>query len=208
MKTYYSWECPPRKLVDGVLDFDVDLDEIFVGKKLDKFTELPKVIEFKEIEKDFVGDNYYKIIADTNLLILSQESKKVSFKLFKEKLQAESDKLYGKGKVKVVLFSELIDFEEYNKLFFSFFESFWDLVSLQDFFLIKKYLREHVGLDNSLKTDEFCKKVIVSYIVEGILIPKVFDSPVWINFDEPEVLANMSNKICNKIEIVGGKNGG
>ncbi|MBT4174331.1 hypothetical protein HOC80_03870 [archaeon] len=182
---YFSWECPPRVLKNGKLDFDVDLAKIFNGERLDEFTELPKFIEFKEIEEKFVGKNYVKIIADTNASILAKQN--FSFKKYKEELQRRC-------KSKVVLFSEIVDMNQYKKKFELVYRDFWDHVSLKEFLEIKSYLKEHVGLDD----DDFVRRVIVSYIVEGFLIP--YD--VWVNFDEPKVLAEMTNRIEKRIKIL------
>ena len=220
-KTYYSWECPPRILSDrDVLDFRIDFDKVFKGIKVDSFTELPKIIEFKDIEKNFLknivkSNSYYKIIADTNAYSLSPESMRLIgknnlkdiFCIFRDKIQKICDYQYGLGKVKVVLFTNLIkDYtKSYNELFLEYSQKINDLVKDKEFDEIKKYLKKHVGIKNGKKLDEFTKNAIASYIVEGVIIPKVFSSPIWFNFDEPEVLANFTNRISKKVKIINAK---
>ncbi|MDP3918524.1 MAG: hypothetical protein Q8Q35_01285 [Nanoarchaeota archaeon] len=201
----YSWECPPRVIDEGgVLNFNVDLKKIFQGERIDKFTELPKIIEFREVERKYVGDEYYKIIADGNAYFLSPKSVvkygsvSKTFSEFRDIVQRKCDEEYGENKVKVVLFTELI--KEYLPLYFSLFlaysEMVEELVSKEQYEAVREYLEMHVG-----KIDEtFVKRVIVSYIIEGVIIPKIFENPVWINFDEPRVLAEMSNLI-GEVEI-------
>ena len=220
-KTFYSWECPPRKLTEEKwLNFEVDLDKVFSGIKLDEFTELPKIIEFGDIEKNLlkkIDQTYYKIIADTNAYYLSPETIKkcgekrikTIFNRFKRTIQKECNEKYGIDKVKVVLFTEIIkDYkEEYEKTFFNVLNSVNRYISQQEFSEIEKYLKEHVGFKKQKELEKFTKKVIASYIAEGTIIPKIFHNPVWINFDEPEILVNITNK-CNKekIEIINTNN--
>ena len=215
MNTFYSWECPPRKLIEGrVLDFEVNTDDIFMGQKCDLFTELPKIVEFVNIEKTFFNFNfsYYKIIADTNAYYLSPESISLNgedrlrdiFVNFKDRIQKLSDSIYGVGKVKVLLFTELISEyrTEYNELFLEVLNKIEDYYSVDEFEKIKQYLISHVGFNEGENLVLFTQKVIASYIVEGMIIPKVLNNPIWINFDEPEILANMTNRIINKIQII------
>ena len=197
-----------------MLDFRVDLNKIFNGIKADSFTELPKIIEFKDIESKILtyieGNDYYKIIADTNAYSLSPESlrliglenvKKI-FKQFKEEIQKRCDIFYGVGRVKVVLFTDLI--KNYKKVYKNLFKYYINeidkLASKKELIDIGNYLKKHIGLKENI--EEFTKKVICSYIVEGILIPLVLPNPIWINFDEPEVLAKFTNRIDNQVKIL------
>ena len=214
-KTYYSWECPPRVLAEGkILDFRVNLDQIFKGIKTDSFTELPKIIEFRDIEEKILanlGENEYcKIIADTNAYSLSPESIKLIgeeeirkiFKQFREEIKIRCDEFYGFGKVKVVLFTDLIKdyLDEYKILLAEYSNKIEQLATKEELEGVKNHLKEHVGMKEGL--EEFTKKVICSYIVEGIIIPRVLQNPIWINFDEPQVLANFTNRISKEVKII------
>jgi len=215
-ETYYSWECPPRILRQGKwLDYNVDLEKIFQNKKIDKFTELPKVIEFQKIEKEFLksikNQKYYKLIADTNayylstatLNFISKEKLQESFNKFKILIQEKCDKIYGKGKVKVILFTDLIkdNLDEYEKIFFDSIDKIESLVSKTDIQKVEDYLKEHIGIEKENILKDFTKKVLASYIAEGVVIPKILKNPVWINFDEPSSLTNVTNTLNNGIKI-------
>ena len=212
MKTYYSWECPPRTLMEGKwLDFGVDLDKVFRGEKIDKFTELPKFLEFCQEESKVLkqlDQIYYKIVADTNAYYLSPETvikygkKRIEniFQCFKRKVEQACLKRYGVGKVKVVLFTELIkDYKEiYEVIFTTVVASIFSYVSTKEFRDIKDYLKEHVGFLEGEALNRFATRVIASYIAEGVVIPKVFTGPIWVNYDEPPCLAKMTNRLNGK----------
>jgi|SRR3989344_8498603 len=217
MKTYYSWECPPRALAEGNwLNFEVDLNKVFQGEKLDQFTELPKCLEFAQEERDILkqinleqtNSVYYKIVADTNAYYLSPETvmkygkKRIKelFLSFKRKIEQECEKKYGSGKVKIVLFTELIrDYKEiYEKTFTMIVASVLAYVSQDEFQSIKQYLQEHIGFKDGMELDQFTTRVIASYIAEGVVIPQIFTDPIWINYDEPPCLSAMTNRLNGK----------
>ena len=80
--TFFNWECPPRFLDNGAVNYLVDLNKIFAGKKIDKYTELPRVVEQsrKEIRiLNFLNSlgikyRFIKIIADSNAYYLTPGS--------------------------------------------------------------------------------------------------------------------------------------
>jgi len=217
--SFYDWECPPRQIKterDGSkwVNFNIDLKSVVAGKKLDRYTELPKIVSktklIKEILKALDASRlkykFYMLVADTNALYLYPDSvKKIGYdrvkKLslhFQNLLQKKSNIFYGQNKIRVVLYTDLQGKfkEEYER---SFGVINHDLNSKRNSIVPQnilkewyKYLIGHVGLTKDLEKqkEDLVKRVIASYAAEGIVFrlldkSKVFPNPVWINLEEP-----------------------
>jgi len=162
----------------------------------------------EQINLEQTNSVYYKIVADTNAYYLSPETvmkygkKRIKelFLSFKRKIEQECEKKYGSGKVKIVLFTELIrDYKEiYEKTFTMIVASVLAYVSQDEFQSIKQYLQEHIGFKDGMELDQFTTRVIASYIAEGVVIPQIFTDPIWINYDEPPCLSAMTNRLNGK----------
>ncbi|MBM4401714.1 MAG: hypothetical protein FJ044_00520 [Candidatus Cloacimonetes bacterium] len=218
MKRYFSffdWECPPRRLrkdEDGSywFDFDLDLEQIVEGKKLDKFTELPKLVTRENktevildlIEKEFGQKQFLKLVADTNWLYLYPESLKRTggnrlceiAKRFENLLQGKADQIYGQGRIKVLNFTRLQGkFKtEYEGAFNEVLSNYETEVPKRLRSQWEMRLISHVGLNEEQKQERrnLTKRVIASYAAEGIVFDwldksGVLPNPVWISFIEP-----------------------
>ena len=85
--TFFDWECPPRTISrtgDGAqfVNYDIDLDKIFRGETIDRYTELPRAVSqqgdeiraLKYLIKSGLAFRFVKIIADTNAYYITPES--------------------------------------------------------------------------------------------------------------------------------------
>lgn len=217
--SFYDWECPPRQIKTEKngsrwVNFDVNLKSVVAGKKLDYYTELPKIVSKTKLIKkilrvlDVSGLKYkfYMLIADTNALYLYPDSaNKISYNRIKELslrfrdlLQKRADIIYGNGKIKVILYTALQDKfkKEYERCFKIIYQdmdfkrfSFVQRKILKDW---RKYLIGHVGLTKGLEKqkEDLAKRVIASYAAEGMVFSlldksRVFSNFVWINLEEP-----------------------
>jgi len=212
--TFYNWECPPRsisKTKEGkvFINYDIDIKSISNGKKIDHFTELPRVIEQPEREKKIlkflntlgIKYRFAKLIADTNIYYLTPDTvkilgrKKIMMKLKEFKnLIIEKSKQYP-VKVEVYLFTELT--KKYKKVYKeSFYKTFNLLKKNPEEIIPKKFLkqqfsrtRNHVGLESPDKIEDFSLRTIASYASEGIIFDllsktKDFSNCVWLNIEE------------------------
>jgi hypothetical protein len=213
--TFYNWECPPRFIdyKDGraFLNFNVDLNDIFQGKKIDKFTELPRVVAAREreikilnaLKKNGLKFRFVKLIADTNAIYLTPESMAI---LGEKKIEAKFDefkKLLLKNTaryplaVKVYRFSELI--RPFKNAYEINFQSALKLLrrspkNLVQVGIFKDQLgrvKEHVGLSGGNSLQEFCLRTIASYGAEGIIFSRLaktkkFSNCVWLNIEEAD----------------------
>lgn len=196
--TFYSWECPPRQIVENGklgrwVTFDVDIDSIVDGKMLDEFTEVPWITLETEKEKWFINKilplykkaNYIKIIADTNAKYLFVKSYKIlggkkirhlSYK-FKISLEKKAKKLFGNKSPDFVLYTKLQKaFEKEYETYFNFvFNSFSGIKSD----LVGKSINKawydcmfnHIGYSkgDKIELEEVMKRAIASYAAEGVL---------------------------------------
>ncbi len=223
--TFFSWECPPRKLVSRngqiFVDFDLDLEKTLNGEKIDKFTELPKVFEFGKIEGALLKKldsikglryNYFKLIADTNAYYLypnrinSRTDLVRIFTQLKNKIQETCDRNYGSKEVNVILYTDLQKkFKKDYELVFNKFYRNSSSLKKQTFDSICKYLELHVGLPKGSKElTDLAKRMIGSYAAEGVVFEllntcRYFTNPVWINFDEPDLCCELTNFYRRKI---------
>src|SRR4030042_2257512 len=191
--SFYSWECPPRQInVDKEngrwVNFDIDITSVVEGKKLDRYTELPRITSQWKKEKWFIeivnknpNCTYTKIIADTNALYIYQKSKeilgerKITYlsNKFKTHLERKSKKLLGPNTPKFMLYTSL------QKKFKNEYDIFFDLVYENIAEIIPKELLDywmdrmirHVGLlDNDISERiDTQKRIVASYASEGVL---------------------------------------
>lgn len=205
--TFYNWECPPRFLDNGRINYLVDLEKIFRGQKIDKFTELPRVVAQRRREirilnlLNSLGLQYQfvKLIADTNayyltpdsLLQLGEETVRTSFRKFKQKIQ-ERIELYPANS-KVYLFTELLG--QYRNLYTQSYQEALRLLRAQKLLskdiLLKQFkrTREHVGISGQKNVEEFSLKTIATYAAEGMAFDKLSQASrllncVWLNIEE------------------------
>lgn len=214
--TFYNWECPPRFLDKDkngqiFINYDVDLEKICKGKKIDRFTELPRVIvknsEEKKILKfiNSLGINFrfVKLVADTNAYYLTPESLKI---LGKKKIIhkfVEFKKLIIKytnqypADVDVYLFTDLI--KNYRNFYDSSFKKAMAILKEDSQQMISNKIlqqqfgrtKDHLGFKNKNKINDFVIKTIASYAVEGIVFDKLtksknFSNCIWLNIEEAD----------------------
>ncbi len=212
--SFFSWECPPRQIAtDPILgrwiNFDIDIQTVVNGKKLDKFTELPRLTTQIENEKWFqnsiVASNsqftYTKIVADTNGLYLFPKSSQILGKTkikrlseeFARLLMGRAVKIYGPTTPKVILFTSLMaPYKKEYQLFFDLIYTNIKLVPRNIYLYWMNRLINHVGLDSKadkVERVEILKRVIASYAAEGMIFSalqqtSIFPNPVWVNWEE------------------------
>lgn len=212
--TFYNWECPPRFLDKDknnveFVNYIVDLDSIFSMKKIDKYTEFPRVVEKNMQEKNIlcklkqlgIKFRFIKLIADTNVKYLTTESQEIigekkidnKFMEFKNKIR-DCLKSYPVV-VETFLFSSLVS--RYRKVYEESFieiendilEGKFNIVSEN---IIKQQIRrtkKHIGFQDEKKQREFSVKTIASYGAEGMVFEKLaktdyFSNCVWLNIEE------------------------
>jgi len=213
--SFFDWECPPRRLKrdkDGQIwfDFNLPLEKIVEGKKVDEFTELPKLLtkerETKEIlqiiEKMFNKAQFLKLVADTNWLYLYPETlerigekRLVSIaKQLERLLQKKADQIFGKDKVKIMNFTKLQKKfkREYEKAFNEVLDNFEEMVPCEIKNQWEVLLISHVGFSEKQRKyrEALAKRTVASYAAEGIVFAlldkaKILPNPVWISMDEP-----------------------
>jgi hypothetical protein len=205
--TFYNWECPPRVLDNGQVNYLVDLKKIFKGQKIDKYTELPRVVEQRDREikiLEFLNSlgiryRFVKVIADTNAYFLSPESLK---KYGKSKIQ----KAFRDFRKRIIfamknypadtnayLFSDMIAKNQglYNRSF----KQALKLLKLNQLLpekiiqLQNERTRDHVGIDMEEQVKQFSFRTISSYAAEGIVFSSLtktgdFSNCVWLNIEE------------------------
>lgn len=221
--SFYSWECPPRQIQTTKkyrrwVNFDIDLKSVVNGKKLDQFTELPRIITQPDKEKMFIESiininpkvTYTKIIADTNAPYLFVKSQKILGKErirwlsreFKNLLEIKTTKLLGENKPNFSLYSSLQKgFKKDYEMFFQFiYKSFAGnnspFVPREILIAWTECMVNHIGLTEEDKKErlDILKRVIASYAAEGMVfqllsIAKIMPNPVWVNWEEEPNLA-------------------
>ncbi|KKR30833.1 hypothetical protein A2715_01895 [Candidatus Woesebacteria bacterium RIFCSPHIGHO2_01_FULL_39_32] len=229
--SFYSWECPPRQIREDKkygrwVNFDVDIKSVVGGKKLDKFTELPRLTSQWRKEKWFSENiiqknseaTYTKLIANTNGLYLYPKSKKILgeekikslSKKFKKILEKRAKKLLGKNSPKIVLYTELqnifkVEYEMFFKLVYRYLSNKENAIipkSIIDYWTDR--MISHVGLTKQDEKEKLIilKRVIASYAAEGIIFAlldntKIMPNPVWVNWEEkPE--SSQTSEILRK----------
>ena len=216
--SFYSWECPPRQVQEDEkngrwANFDVDIEKVVQGKKLDKFTELPRLTFAWKKEKWFIENvirknpkaSYTKLIADTNGLYLYIKSKKILgekriislSKKFKKLIEGRSRELLGENSPKIILYTDLQnnfknEYEEFFNLVYKSLEKKNQQLISQDLVNYwKERLIVHIGLDQKDRSQklDILKRVIASYASEGMVFSLldqkgIMPNPVWVNWEE------------------------
>lgn len=215
--SFYNWECPPRQKAkdkNGTwINFDIDIEAVVGGKKLDEFTEFPRLTSQVENERWFLelvnsraNTNYTKIIADTNALYINPKSikilgdKKIA-KLslrFKKALEQTRNALLKAKSPKIILYTDLKKgfAKEYDLFFNLIYQSFNNTGSPFVPNNIYKHwvnrVTEHVGLTEKEKAEKYdaVRRSISTYAAEGMIFNLLNQSglmpnPVWANFEEP-----------------------
>ncbi|MFA6918979.1 MAG: hypothetical protein WC244_02590 [Patescibacteria group bacterium] len=210
--TFYNWECPPRFMdyKDGkaFINYDMDLQDVFDGKKSDEFTELPRVVESRDREiaiLQFLQNlglrfHFVKIIADTNAYYLTPESLNIlgevkiknKFEEFKNLIIQEVRKY--PLPVEVCLFTELM--KPYRSDYDKYFNYALDILKrnpevLLDSKIINEQIirtRKHIGI-NENDANDFALRTIASYGAEGMIFDLLsqtgkFSNCVWFNIEE------------------------
>ena len=215
--TFYNWECPPRILsVDKngeiFVNYCVDTDKIFKGKKIDKYTEIPRAIKEKDSENKMLSVllslglkiRFIKVIADTNAYYLTPNSLKIIGKKkiqsalfdFKSKIKEVSEKNYIINP-RIYFFSKLMlkYKKEYEKYFYEALKIFNlgtdKLVSRKIWKLEMQHLENHIGLQKmgEREKEKFAQRVIASYAAEGMVFDLLskqrnLSNCVWLNVGE------------------------
>jgi hypothetical protein len=201
--TFYSWECPPRKIdkdkkLGQFVNFDVDIKKVVIGEKLDNYTEIPRICCRKDDEKWFIKNiiwknpktTYIKLIADTNafylypksLIILGEKVIKKLSRKFKKELEVFSVQNVDNKFPIFILFSEIQ--KEYKKEYDIFFNSIYQsfdrklqspLASKEIICYWESRVVDHVGLPRKMVTEkkDLIKRVIASYGAEGMILSLV-----------------------------------
>ncbi len=205
--TFFNWECPPRFLDNGEINYLVDLEKVFKGKRIDKYTEFPRVVEKYEQEVGILnflnslGLNYrfIKIIADSNAYYLSPESLEIwgerkirkSFDKFKRMIE---DRLKDyPGKTTAYYFTSFI--AKNKKLYERSYRRALELLRQKQLVSEStvrqqfRRTRNHIGFKDPLKIGEFSLRTIASYAAEGMVFnqlskTKEFSNCIWLNIEE------------------------
>lgn len=211
--TFYNWECPPRRVNTNkgrfFIDYDVDLARIFSGKKIDNYTEFPRVVLLQKEEISMLNFlkslnfpfRFIKIIADTNAYYITPESidilgkKKVSekFKEFKKLIKRWTEQYPIKTEVK--LFTEVI--KPFKGIYSNVYEDVCKILNKNpETLLSQKVYKEqilraknHMGILNKQWLKDFSAKTTATYAAEGVvfaLLSKTesFSNCVWLNNHE------------------------
>jgi hypothetical protein len=229
MITFYNWECPPRRISrskDGkeFINYDVDLAVISKGRKIDQYTEIPRVIEKAQEEKEIleylaatkINFRFVKVIADTNVLYIAPESmeylgKKKIIRAHRNFAQLIADKTreYPVA-VEVKLFTQLIKpFQEiydnaYQQALTYLQNDSVELVTTRTYQAQLARTRHHVGLTNSKQVKAFTDRTIATYAAEGVVFDRLrqtdyFSNCVWLNIEEVnQRTIDMTNSLRKK----------
>jgi hypothetical protein len=216
--SFYGWECPPRQIQEDKkygrwVNFDIDIKSVVQGKKLDKYTELPRLTAQWKQENWFIETlinknpdvSYSKIIADTNGLYLYKKSRAILgekkirklSKKFQVLLEKRSKKLLEKNSPPIILYSSLQKkFKtEYNMFFNLVYKSFDKKINqIVPQNIINYWMNRmvrHVGLTDKDRKErvDILQRVIASYAAEGMLFvllnqDRIMPNPVWVNWEE------------------------
>lgn len=211
--TFFNWECPPRRIsyADGrpFVDYDVDLKKIFLGKKIDKYTELPRVVDRAEEEIKMLSFlkglgfpfRFVKLIADTNLYFLTPDSlsiigqKEVDEKFIEFKNLIEAEVKRYPVKTKTILFTTL--FKPFIAMYKEIYEQSSALLNVNsNCVLSSEVLRaqllrteKHIGIINKKWMRDFSVRTIATYAAEGVVFEALsrtagFSNCVWLNNHE------------------------
>lgn len=211
--TFYNWECPPRRINIKrgkiFVDYDVNLRNIFLGKTIDAYTELPRVVGqcaeeismltfLKSLNFPF---RFVKIIADTNAYYLTPESINISgkakiskkFKEFKYLIKKQTAQYPVKTRVR--FFTEVA--KSFNGIYKDVYECACRILSENPYKLLpRKIFKEqilrtktHVGISDKQWARDFSVKTIATYCAEGVVFAllaetKEFSNCVWLNNHE------------------------
>lgn len=214
----YNWECPPRQLRDDhgetKVNFDIDLDLIFNNRKIDFYTEIPRIVSIPEKEVSilkYLEDSYQikirftKLIADTNLYFLYQDfmdpedisRAEVKIREFRDRI---NDLLIGQypADSTAILFTDLI--KDVRSRYETYYNEAITILSTNPAKIISsqvleqqlRRMHEHVGFseNKSNELSQFAKKVAASYGAEGMIFDLLNKSrlpnSIWLNFEEQE----------------------
>ncbi len=212
--TFYNWECPPRRISytkkgAPFINYDIDLKEIFLNKKMDRYTEIPRVVAQQNKEISIISFlkslnfpfRFIKIVADTNAYYLTPESlaitgeKKISKKFSEFKDLILSTSINYPIKTEVLLFTKILQpfLDTYKKTYSICYkilkenpEILLPLTTLNEQLVRTK---KHVGITDKNWTLDFSMKTIATYAAEGIVFDRLsktsaFSNCVWLNNHE------------------------
>lgn len=212
--TFYNWECPPRRISKAkngaeFIDYNINLKNIFAGKRMDVYTELPRVIErrMEEIkiltflrELDFPC-RFVKLVADTNAYYLTPESLRITgkeniLKKFSEfKILITQQVSSYPLKTNVRLFTELMS--PFADTYKNVYGTSLKILRREPKSLLSKDLlreqkvrtRQHIGIKNQSWNVGFSFRTISTYAAEGVVLSllsdtKDFSNCVWLNNHE------------------------
>ncbi len=196
--TFYSWECPPRQIVQSkkfgqFVNFDVDIKKVVNGQLLDKFTEVPRITSqgkkelwfIKNILSKYKRAKYIKIIADTNAKYLYIKSYKILGETkmnflsnkFKKLLEIKSKRIFTKYDLKFYLYTEfqrrfVYEYEMFYKLVYESFKNTRSkFVNKEIYKAWYECMFNHVGYTKKDKLErlDVLKRGIATYAAEGML---------------------------------------
>jgi len=214
--TLFNWECPPR-FIDKTdpnnpfVSFNVNLSELELGKKIDTFTEVPRVVKNNSDEVKILkyllslcnNIKFVKLIADTNVIFLYPESKAIlGEELITTKI-AEFKNLIIKNttsypvKTEVFLFWKLLKKYNLESIYIEAFNFAYNKLKSNNQKLIYKSIikkqikrtKNHIGIDNPEWSKEISLRTIASYGAEGIVFNdlsknKELKNCIWMNIEE------------------------
>ena len=214
--TFYDWECPPRfldmtKNRKRFINYDVNFKAIFLGKKIDNYTELPRCVQDKKTEisnllflrKLNIKFQYVKIIADTNVYLLTPDSLKILGTIKVQTIFNEFSKYLKQAvvnypvKTKAVLFTDLL--KPYWQEYITFYQKALKTLQMNPEKLIpqKIYLeqlkrtKDHMGFENKKQIISFTNRTIATYAAEGMVFDLLTRTTppnnwIWLNLRETD----------------------
>lgn len=212
--TFFDWECPPRTISrtgDGAqfVNYDIDLDKIFRGETIDRYTELPRAVSqqgdeiraLKYLIKSGLAFRFVKIIADTNAYYITPESVEIMgreriekvFNEFQMRIKVKT-KIYPVG-VEVYRCTELL--KPFAKMYDEAFQEAMLMLTARSDELVApavieqqiERIGEHMGIEDRQRAEEIARRVIATYGAEGIVFEplsktKALSNCIWMNLRE------------------------
>jgi hypothetical protein len=210
--TFFDWECQPRfiQTIDNqdIVNYRVNFKNIFNKRKIDQYTELPRIIKnyekeikaIKKFKKMKLNFQFIKLIPDTNFSFITPESKKIlssqdATNIFQD--FANQIKKISKNyptKINVLLFSSLLKKSGMTLAYKKAYKKVMNTIDKSNFNnkILKLQIartKKHMGIKNNNYAILVAKRTIATYAAEGLILEKLsktkkFPNCIWLNFSE------------------------